>query len=172
MPIPKTRRALVDAVEQSFAKLHAELDDAGPRLGGVCCVDDWSVKSMLAVRAWWSHSVVDWIEEGRTGATPVTPAVGYRWKETPRLNADIARRARRASYRSVRADLHAGYGRVVALIADLDDHELLDVGAFAWAGKYPIRRWISLNTSRQYVTARTYVRRARRELLGSRAGRR
>jgi hypothetical protein len=47
-------------------------------------------------------------------------------------------------------------------IEELDDRELLEVGAFPWAGKYPIARWISLNTARQYTTARTYVRRALR----------
>ena len=48
-------------------------------------------------------------------------------------------------------------------IDSLDDRELLEVGRFAWAGRYPISRWISINTARQYTTARTFVRRALRE---------
>ncbi len=163
MPIPKTRAELIELNRSTFAKLREELDAAGPRLGSVSCVDDWTVKDLLAVRAWWTESVVDWIEIGRRGKTPVTPAAGYRWKETPRLNADLVKAAKRSSYRSVRARLEQGYERVMATIDSLDDRQLLDVGAFAWTGKYPIRRWISLNTGRQYTTARTLIRRALRE---------
>ncbi len=161
MPIPETRAELVDQTSIAFAKLQGELEAGGPRLGSQPCIDDWTVKDLLAVRAWWSEAVVAWIELGRRGGTPVTPAEGYRWRETPRLNRDLVQAARRQSYRGVRARLLTGYDQVVATIDALDDVELLTVGHFAWAGRYPIRRWISLNTTRQYTTARTYVRRAR-----------
>jgi hypothetical protein len=52
---------------------------------------------------------------------------------------------------------------VLATIDGLDDTQLLEVGVFEWAGRYPISRWISLNTARQYTTARTFIRRALRE---------
>ena len=55
-----------------------------------------------------------------------------------------------------------GFERVMDTIESLDDRELLDVGIYSWAGKYPISRWISINTARQYTTARTLVRRALR----------
>ncbi len=51
---------------------------------------------------------------------------------------------------------------MLATIDALDDRELLEVGFFDWAGKWPISRWISLNTARQYTTARSFVRRALR----------
>lgn len=163
MPIPKTRPELTGQLNATFSKLRSELDGGGPRLGSLPCVDDWTVKDLLAVRAWWTENVVDWIEGGRRGETPVTPAEGYRWKETPRLNKDIVKTARRESYHSVRGRLEQGYSRVLSQIDALSDKELLQVGIFEWAGKYPISRWISLNTVRQYTTARTFIRRAVRE---------
>jgi hypothetical protein len=163
MPIPRTRLELIDLVTTSYAKLREELDAAGPRAGGLPCVDDWSVKDLLAVRAWWTENVVEWIESGRRGFTPTTPAPGYRWNETPRLNADLVRKARRQSYRKIRERLELGSERVLATIASLSDRELLETGVFEWAGKWPVSRWISLNTARQYTTARTFIRRALRE---------
>ena len=163
MPIPKTRIELTDYVSSTFEKLHAELDAAGRQAGNLLCVDDWSVRELLAVRAWWTGRVIDWVEAGRRGERPVTPAEGYRWKETPRLNADIVRKARRESYRSIRQRLEAGYQRVMRTIDSLDDRELLETGVFPWAGSYPISRWISINTARQYTTARTFIRKALRE---------
>jgi len=167
VPIPKTRSELIEQLESTFGKLRAEIERGGPRLGSAHCVDDWTVKELLAVRAWWTENVVEWIEMGRDGKTPVTPAEGYLWKETPRLNSDVARRARRESYASVCNRLEKGYARVLGLVDELSDHELLDVGAFEWAGKYPIRRWLSLNTVRQYTTARSFIRRAVRERQAS-----
>lgn len=162
MPIPQSRSELLEQLETSFAKLRDEIEKGGSGLGSAHCIDDWTAKELLAVRAWWTESVVKWVSEGRRGIIPVTPAPGYRWKETPRLNADIAKRAGRESYASVCRRLEQGYADVVALIDDLSDHELLEIGVFEWAGKYPVRRWISLNTVRQYTTARSYLRRALR----------
>ena len=163
MPIPTTRSELTELVTTSFAKLNAELDQGGPALGKLPCVDTWSVKDLLAVRAWWTESVVDWIETGRRGNAPVTPADGYGWSETPRLNADLVQAAHDQSYRAVRARLERGVANVVATIDLLDDTELLEVGVFEWAGKWPIARWLSINTARQYTTARTFIRRALRQ---------
>ena len=149
-----------DANRQEFEKLRAELEVAGSGVGSLSCVDDWSVKDLLAVRAWWTENVIDWIEAGRRGETPITPAEGYRWNETPRLNADVVKASRRESYRSVRARLERGFKRVMHTIDSLDDRELFEVGVFAWAGNHPIARWVSINTARQYTTARTFIRRA------------
>lgn len=163
MPIPRTRAELTELITTAFAKLRAELDAAGRELPELPCVDAWSVKDLLAVRAWWTESVVDWVESGRRGEAPITPAAGYRWQETPRLNADLVRAARKQSYRKIRSRLERGVERVLATIDALDDEELLGTGAFEWAGRWPISRWLSINTARQYTTARTFIRRALRE---------
>lgn len=163
MAIPSTRDELTNSVISTFQKLKGELDGAGAMAGSLPCVDDWTVRDLLAVRVWWTESVIDWIEAGQRGEVPLTPADGYRWKETPRLNADIVRKSRRESYQSLRERLERGYERVMQTIDKLDDRELLGVGVYEWAGKYPLSRWISINTARQYTTARTYVRRALRE---------
>ncbi len=62
MPIPNTRAELTDLTRSTFEKLRAELEAAGARVGNLPCVDDWSVKDLLAVRVWWAENVIDWIE--------------------------------------------------------------------------------------------------------------
>lgn len=74
MPIPTTRNELIDLVTSSFTRLREELDGAEPNLSNLRCIDEWSVKDLLAVRAWWTERVVDWIEAGQRGEKPVTPA--------------------------------------------------------------------------------------------------
>lgn len=163
MPIPKTREELVGQVERSYRKLRDELEGAPADLPERRCVDDWTVKDLLAVRTWWTERVVDWIEAGREGREVVLPAEGYGWSETPRLNEALVEEDRATPYPELRDRLQTGYERVCRTIDGLSDRELLEPGVFEWAGKWPLARWISMNTGRQYATARTYVRRALRD---------
>lgn len=162
MPIPSTRTELIEQTSKAFAKLKDEFQVAGPGIATLVCVDEWSVKDVLAVRAWWTHSVVDWVEAGRQQQSLDLPAPGYGWSETPRLNGDIVAASSGDSYEAIVDRLEEGYQRVVGCIESLSDAELLDVGAFEWAGKWPVARWISINTARQYTTARTFIRRSLR----------
>ena len=163
MPIPKSRRELVALIDGSFGKLTQTLDGGGVHMGMMMCTDVWNVKGLLAVRAWWTNSVGDWVEAGRRGESFPLPADGYRWHQTPALNDEIVRKTRRESYRSIRSRLETGCARIRELIASLSDRELLRIGAFQWAGKYPVARWISMNTATQYASARTIIRRALRD---------
>jgi len=158
MPIPKTRKELIDQIELSYLKLDALLDQLTEESAEAVCVEDWSVKQLLAVRVWWSNSVVEWIESGRNGETPNLPAKGYKWNETPRLNNDIARSSTNQSFEEVRQRLNSAYNRVLKMIEHLSDKELLEQGEFDWAGKWPLSRWLSINTARQYTTAQKYIR--------------
>ena len=162
MPIPQTRAELVELVSETWTKLHDDLELLQEDDGALACVDDWTVKDLLAVRLWWTDHVVEWIEAGMRGEVPVTPAPGYRWKETPRLNADVVAAAREETLLHTIDRLENGYTRVMATIDALDDTSLLQPGVYEWAGSYPICRWISINTARQYATARTYIRRVLR----------
>ena len=59
MPIPKTRAELTNQIRTSYAKLRTELDAPGSSIAELPCVDDWSVKDLLAVRTWWTEHVID-----------------------------------------------------------------------------------------------------------------
>ena len=159
MPIPTSRDELVQQMETSYDKLRPLLLSLRPRDGSLRCVDDWSIKDLLLVRAWWTEQLPDWIEWGRQQREFDLPASGYRWSETPRLNADIVRRSQRESLARVVTRIDNAYKRNRQTIDSLSDPELVEPMVFVWAGKWPLARWFSINTIRQYATARTYLRR-------------
>jgi len=163
MAIPKTRLELLEQLVPAWEKLEKELEDAGPGIADLYCFDEWSVKDLLAVRVWWTGAVADWIEAWKRGEKPVLPKEGYGWMETPRLNNDIVKESRSETYEATVKRLKLNYYRIISTIQKLTDAELVDVGHFQPAGRYPVCRWISINTTRQYLTARTYIRKAIRE---------
>jgi|GEM_PF-706937 hypothetical protein len=160
--VPRTREQLVHFVTSTSAELQAELELelGGPQLADIVCVDDWTVKELLAVRGWWSEAVVSWFRTAREGGKLDLPAPGFKWNETPKLNNGIAKRAQSESYSSVRQRLGNAYEDVLRLIGEMDDHELCDPDAFNWTGKNGACGLINLNTARQYRTAQTYVKHA------------
>jgi len=162
MAIPKTRDELLDQVESESAKLSKQLDEGGSAIEDLVCADEWTVKDLLAIRVWWSEAVVGWVRAGRMGRAPELPAPGFKWSDTPDLNAGLVAAARGEAYDSVRRRLLRAVKSVRETIDSLDDEELLEVGRFEWAGKWPVARWISINSARQYRTARDAIRRATR----------
>ncbi len=165
MAIPKTRDELGSAMETAYAKLCADLDRLTAGQSREVCVDDWTVVDVLTVRTWWGNAVVGWIDAGRRGEVPQTPAPGFGWKDTPRLNAGvIADAPKRRSWKRVRSDFEASHDAVVAALARLSDAELEAPGQFEWAGRWPVLRWVSVATTTGYASSRKYVRALLRKL--------
>ena len=159
MPIPQNRNDLNEQLADSIAKLDLVLRQLDETHAQQTCVDGWSVRDLLAVRVWWSEQVLAWVLAGRNGQVPDTPAPGYSWRDTPQLNEAIIQNTKARTVRTLVARLRRAQQAVQQLIDQLDDDELLSVGRFEWAGKHPVSRWLSINTVRQYETARTHLRR-------------
>lgn len=163
MPIPKTRADLVRGMHDSDDKLAIDLARVTPSVAKDICVDDGSIVDLLTVRTRSAQMVVTWIEAGKAGDVPSTPAPGYRWSETPRLNADIIAAAPRRSWARVQADLHQAHHAVLQTVHATTDVQRHNVGVFVWAGKWPLTRWISISTTTGYRSARKYIRAALRQ---------
>lgn len=168
MPGPTTRRELRDGLETAARKLFGEIDAAidalGPeRSGALSLSEDWSLVDVLVVREWWTRAVTSWCIAGVRGDVPVLPAEGYAWRETPRLNADVIAARGEVSLEQIRAELERSAVALVTAFEERSDAELLRTGVFEWAGKWPLARWIAVNSTRQYTTARTMLRRALRD---------
>jgi hypothetical protein len=81
----------------------------------------------------------------------VVPAPGFKWNETPRLNAAIYEKRRKHSLERVRSDFEAGHAALLRRVDELDDEDLLKVGKFAWCGpSWSVGKHIRANTAAHY----------------------
>ena len=120
----------------------------------------WSVKDILAHVAEWQRMNLGWYSAGLRGEKPAIPDPRYTWRELPDLNKMIYRRNRRRSLRDVMRDYHSCHTRVVALIRNLTDPELVTLNRFTWTGpSWTLSDYLRASTSAHYLWARTRIRR-------------
>lgn len=163
MPIPQSRTDLIELIRRSSERLFSDLDRVDASTSSLRCTDDWTIRELIAVRVWWTESVLQWIDRGQRGESQELPAPGYSWSETPRLNNDVVEASRGESLEVLRERLAEAVTRVLLRVDSLNDTDLLALHQFEWAGDWPVLRWISVNTATQYASARTLIRRALRD---------
>ncbi len=104
--------------------------------------DGWTIRDLLAHLTEWEQMFLTWYRTGCEGASPVLPAPGFKWNETPRLNRAIWRKHRHKSVSRVRNDFERRTAKSGARRAVSED-ELLVPGCFAWTGEHPLATYLA-----------------------------
>jgi hypothetical protein len=158
------REPLIEGVREGLAELNETLDSiAEHELWDRVATGDWTVKDTLAVRTRWTEMLSSWISQGLDGLTPRTPAPGFKWNETPRLNGQIVRDEAGNGPEELRSRLDATVDELIGLIDCLDEDQLMLTEQFGWTRSWCVSRWISMNTITQYRSLRKMARRVLRE---------
>jgi len=156
-----TRRDLLERIEAehaAFLALAESIPKARYRESGVWG-EDWSVADLFAHLSEWHRMFLVWFEDGRAGRTPLMPAPGYKWNETPKLNRAIQKRFARHSVARLVAEFDVTHARVLSVVKSLSERDLLTPGRFEWTGKLPLASYVAPNTCSHYVAARKILAR-------------
>ncbi len=120
----------------------------------------WSVKDILGHLIGWQQMNLTWYETGEWGDNPAVPAPGLTWKDVRQLNERIYRRHRRRSLKAVLEDYDTFHNRMVDLIYNVSDSDLVRVGRYKWAGPtWTLSDFIRANTASHYRWACKHMRR-------------
>ncbi len=158
--IPKNREHLLDLITGHFRKLWKLLENLGEEQASLAVDENFTIKDLVVIRIWWLQAAQRWIEDGQQDKTFALPADGFNWQQTPALNLQTARDQRNTSLDDARDQLKRLNFELLQLIDTLDDRQLTETGQFAWAGKWPVMRWISVGSSSQYDGAAKQIRKA------------
>lgn len=144
------RRRLDDLLAQLAPR---QMTEAGVTLAG------WSVKDILGHLIGWQQMNLEWFAAGQRGETPEVPAPGLTWQDVRELNARIFRRQHRRSLKSVLADYYTFHARMLGLIDEVTDKDLVTVGRFCWTGPtWTLSDYIRANTASHYRWACKHLR--------------
>jgi len=119
----------------------------------------WSVKDILGHLVGWQQLNLAWYEAGVRGENPAVPAPGMTWKDVPKLNERIYRQHHRRSLKAVLRDYDVFHHRMVELIHEAPDSDLVQVGRFPWTGPtWTLSDYIRAHTASHYRWAQKHIR--------------
>ena len=167
MPLPKTKKELLKNIRQAYLNLDEEVADISvqhERLKsieiGLCPCD------IIAYQIGWGDLLLGWEHQELEGSVPEMPAQGYRWNQLKELALSFYAQSADKSLSELRSEFNSTYRSLFEWINSTEDRILFDKGHRAWAGeKWPLIKWIQVNTIAPYRSARTKIRRWKKEYL-------
>lgn len=155
----KTKQELLESIRTTHAQLEKKYSQLTPeQMIWPGSMENWSVKDILAHLVDWEQRFIGWYEEGSQGRVPETPAPGMNWRDLPKLNQGGYIRHKDETLEDVLDQYENSYQEILALIENMTEQEIFDIGVYEWTGKSSLLSWIVANTSSHYNWARRNIR--------------
>lgn len=165
MAVPQTKDELLDAIETSFGRLMADLEQVPidrveeRSMEGQVKGRPMSVRDLVCYLLGWNELVLKWME--RDAGQPIDyPDRGYKGNELGRLALKFYGDYESVTYPDLLDRLRLAKGRIVDFITARDNAELY---GRPWYEKWTMGRMIQFNTSSPYANARGRLRRWRKQ---------
>lgn len=164
MPLPSSKTELLEKLHSAHEKLDLEFNEITLSLerknevdGGISCCD------VLAYQIGWGNLLLNWDKTELSGEIPEMPAKNFKWNQLGDLAIYFYENSQRKSLKNLRAEFKLVHSQLTKWIDSLSDAELLQLHQRQWAGeKWALVKWIQVNTIAPYQSARTKVRRLKR----------
>ncbi len=166
MPLPTCKAELLKNLKQAYVKLDAEFNTVSSeheRLkmieGNVSCCD------VVAYQIGWTNLLMGWDRQEERGESPSMPAEGFRWNQLGELAQSFYERNSEKKLGQLRREFHETFQALARWIESLTEQEIFQPHQRQWTGdKWAMVKWIQVNTIAPYGSARTKVRRWKREM--------
>lgn len=160
MPLPINKSELLRNLEAAYQKLHQEVATAPSELerdpgieGGISPCD------LIAYRIDWGRLLLSWDELENQGQSVDMPAPGFKWNQLGLLAGHFHQQHRDQSLEQSLAKFELLVGDRLRFIESNSEDTLFGIGKRQWAGpKWPLAKWIQVNTIAPYGSARTKLR--------------
>lgn len=165
MPIPQNKKDLQDVLRQNYKKLRAELVNIPTNLSRKETVEGRiSVADIIAYQIGWGKLLLNWYAEGKKGHIPAMPAKGYKWNQLGDLAKKFHSDYRHKSLEELLPIFDSVVEKVIEIVDNETNENLYKLGIYEWTGdKWPLGRWINVNTSSPYKSASAKIRKWKRE---------
>ncbi len=163
MARPTSKVALTEAANRELAALQDEVAALTPeQMTEPDIVGPWSVKDTFAHLTEWHQLALGWYEAGLRGEQPKLPAPGFKWNQTPALNAQIYEQYRDRPLDDVMGSFERSHAATMDVINALSNEVLFGPSQYAWTGKNTLGTYFVSTTSSHYLWARKEIRKGRR----------
>jgi hypothetical protein len=165
MPLPTTKAELIESLSQAYTKLDSEFDVVNSECekqngieGNISCCD------VVSYQIGWANLLMGWEQQESEGKRPEMPAKGFKWNQLGDLAQSFYVKNSKKSLSQLRVEFNESYQELVTWIESLTEEELFERHQRKWTGdKWAIVKWIQVNSIAPYRSARTKVRRWKKE---------
>jgi hypothetical protein len=165
MPLPTTKAELIENLSQAYTKLDSEFDAVNSEYekqkdieGHLSCCD------IVSYQIGWAKLLMGWDQQELKGETPQMPAKGFKWNQLGELAQSFYVSDSEKSLSQLRKEFYKSYQQLITWIESLTLEEIFELHQRKWTGdKWAIVKWVQVNTIAPYRSARTKVRRWKKE---------
>ncbi len=154
-------------LEEARAKLDTELalvSESDARLAVL--KGEISVCDVVAYQIGWGELLLGWEAAEKKGLAAIMPSDGFKWNELGALAKSFYVTHRNQSLAELRGAFRRTVKRIDRMLESMSEHELFRLRQRKWAGeKWPIAKWVQVNTIAPYTSARTKVRARKRSTI-------
>jgi len=165
MPIPQNKKDLQEILKKNYQKLQTELLDIPTVLSRKQTVEGGiSVSDIITYQIGWGKLLIGWYTEGKKGHIPEMPTKDYKWNQLGSLAKKFYSDYKNESFQELLEIFDTTVKKVLKIIDKETDTNLYSLGIYKWTGnKWPLGRWINVNTSSPYKSAWSKVRKWKKE---------
>jgi hypothetical protein len=157
--IPKNKIELIHAIITEYEKLRAELETIPDNLAHKNTLEKGgSVCDVVAYQIGWGTLLLGWHSVGKKGDIPVLPAQGYKWNQLGSLAQKFYADYSNKSFKQLLSLFDETVRNILKMVHEQSEVQLYEIGVYAWTAKWPLGRWINVNTSSPYKSARAKIR--------------
>ena len=160
MPLPINKRELLKALQAAYSKLVEEAAEVPSELERDPGVDAGiSPCDLIAYQIGWGRLLLSWDDIETQGEIVEMPAPGFKWNQLGSLANSFYNEQRDQTLEQLLAKFDALVAQIRLFIESNSEDTLFGVGKRHWAGqKWPLAKWIQVNTVAPYGSARTKLR--------------
>ena len=160
MPIPSSKKELSDTLTLEFDRLMDELISIPKNLTRKKELEgNISVSDCIAYQIGWGLLLVNWYECGKKNTMPDLPSKDYKWNQLGDLAKHFYKTYESESFDSLLKKFRQTVEKIKKIIHENTNTQLYTIGVYNWTGdKWPLGRYINVNTSSPYKSARSKIR--------------
>jgi hypothetical protein len=164
MPLPINKDELLSSLETAYSKLIQEAASLPLELERNCELEgSVSACDLIAYQIGWGSLLLSWNELETRGQAVQMPAPGFKWNQLGLLANSFYREHQEQTLKQLLIKFDAMFLRIRLFIESNGEDELFIVGKRRWAGqKWPLAKWIQVNTIAPYRSARTKLRKLKK----------
>lgn len=122
---------------------------------------DKSPSQNLSYQLGWLNLILEWEQAEKQGIDVKTPTPDYKWNQLGGLYQSFYKKYGNIALKKQVEELNVLVEKFIVWIDSLSETEIFEVGQRKWAtttARWPLCRWIDINTVSPFSTFRTKIR--------------